>query len=330
VVNKRNYTKATEAALFALSAKCYFPRCKQPSVTFFGDDPDKKVQIAHIHAVSSNGPRYKVMTPEENRSFRNLILLCDFHHGIVDKKANEAKYPARDLFKWKVEAEKDMRSKVDGLDRLTEDRLGEMLATAAYGTKEEIEKAIDLLKDVSEGAAEVLRTMFDKIETHYLDADAVATLDAVSHRLGDLSDNAHMLHSASHRLGDLTDNVHMLASTSRALADFGPQIARLDDLADRLAGNGLSTTPDWFDEFRYEYNLLINSRPDTSDVVDAIEYAGQRAVAQIRNAAESVDIGEPPIVVDHPQKWKYFIAGMVFAALLVIAGVVLVKTGTMR
>jgi hypothetical protein len=42
------------------------------------------------------------MTPEENRSFDNLILLCKFHHGEVDRKDLEHLYPEETLKQWKI------------------------------------------------------------------------------------------------------------------------------------------------------------------------------------------------------------------------------------
>jgi hypothetical protein len=197
-LSNRNYSEATKSALFALSTKCYFPGCRQPSVSFFGDDPEKKVEIAHIHAVSPGGPRYK--PGEDVDAFHNLILLCGYHHKKVDKLTNVHLYPPDLLRRWKTAAEKELRSKFDGLDRLTEGRMKEMLREAAHVTKSEVASAIDQLQHVSEGAADILRSLLGKIESHYHDADAVAALEAASYRLMNLEDHAHTLHAASLQL----------------------------------------------------------------------------------------------------------------------------------
>jgi hypothetical protein len=327
-MGERNYTEATKSALFALSAKCYFPECKQPSVTFFGNEPEKKVQIAHIHAVSPNGPRYKKMLQEEIDGFRNLILLCEFHHKKVDKKANEHLYPAEELQDWKTVAEKDLRSKFDGLDRLTVDRLEYMLENAARFTKLELDNAIGSLREVSEGAAEILQAMFDKIETHYLDADAVAMLDAASYRLGDLESNAATISSAAYRLGDLESNVTTLNAASHRLENLESQAARLEAAATNLENLQLESMPRWLEDFRMEYNSIINTSRDISAVVNIIEHAGQRVVDQIKHEAAFIDIGEPPNIIDDAQRWKFFFAGVVVAFLLVVIGSVLKATGT--
>lgn len=47
-------------------------------------------EIAHIHAVSENGPRNKRgMTTEEKNNIENLMLLCAEHHHMIDTKPEE-------------------------------------------------------------------------------------------------------------------------------------------------------------------------------------------------------------------------------------------------
>lgn len=49
-------------------------------------------EMAHIHAVSENGPRNKrEMTPEEKNNIENLMLLCSEHHHMIDTKPEEFK-----------------------------------------------------------------------------------------------------------------------------------------------------------------------------------------------------------------------------------------------
>jgi hypothetical protein len=49
-------------------------------------------EMAHIHAVSDNGPRSKCeMTSEEKNNIENLMLLCIEHHHMIDTKPEEFK-----------------------------------------------------------------------------------------------------------------------------------------------------------------------------------------------------------------------------------------------
>jgi hypothetical protein len=74
---------STIKRLFSLSHnQCAYTDCTLPiseeSTTITGE-------MAHIEAVSENGPRYnKGQTADERNSFSNLILLCSRHHKIID------------------------------------------------------------------------------------------------------------------------------------------------------------------------------------------------------------------------------------------------------
>lgn len=68
----------------------------------------------------------------------------------------------------------NIRTKIDGLDRLTESRLNDILTSAAQNTKAEIDSAITEFKNVSESAAELLRALFEQIESRYLDTETIA------------------------------------------------------------------------------------------------------------------------------------------------------------
>ncbi|GAB2792299.1 hypothetical protein [Amycolatopsis magusensis] len=286
------------------------------------------MDIAHIHAEDPNGPRHIKLPKDRYDAFSNLILLCRFHHTKVDNKATLHLYPAKDLAAWKVSCEKNLRDKINGLDNLTEERLGILLDKAAKSTIPEIEGAIGSLRDVSNGAAEILQTMLNKIETHYLDAESIATLDAASHRLGDLEANAAVLSAAAYRLGDLEVNAAILNVASERLQHLESNAAALAAATSQCEQLNLNSTPRWFEEFKYEYNMTINSIPDASEVVATIQRAGERAIAQLNQEAASIDIGEPPIMLDHPQRWKFFAAGIIVAFALVIIGIVLRTTGT--
>lgn len=69
-------------------------------------------ELAHIHAVSAEGPRHKIgMTPEEKNNIENLVLLCGEHHHLVD--ANPLDYGEGYLVKRKRKHEERIRSVTD-------------------------------------------------------------------------------------------------------------------------------------------------------------------------------------------------------------------------
>lgn len=96
-------TPTTAKELYGSAVSCGFPECPEPPYKIANGVPELNSQIAHIHARSENGPRWlATMTPEENRAKENLIILCHFHHGVVDNPANESAYPAVLLHQWKT------------------------------------------------------------------------------------------------------------------------------------------------------------------------------------------------------------------------------------
>ncbi|MBF0231519.1 MAG: hypothetical protein HQK65_00575 [Desulfamplus sp.] len=82
--------------------KCSFPSCNEHLV----EDNTIIGEIAHINALSENGPRYiPDLSLEELNHPNNLLALCTKHHTIVDNKQNEASYPEETLKKWKSDIE---------------------------------------------------------------------------------------------------------------------------------------------------------------------------------------------------------------------------------
>jgi hypothetical protein len=305
-VGDRNYTEATKSALFALSAKCYYPECKQPSVKLFGEEPEKNVHVAHIRAAKPGGSRYDYsMSREERDSFANLILLCTYHHRDVDKKANENRFPVEMLREWKLDAEKDLRAKVDGLDRLTEDRLNQMLTEAAHCTKKEIAIALDELSAVSKGSAELLRSLFEKIERHYIDSESIAMLHDASQRLYYLEEGSHRLYAASLDLGNLEENSHRLAYA-----------------ADQLVGLEIGSLLMRFEEFVSDYAHMLHSKPKVPDISGSIELAAESLIAKVERKVASINLAEPVTVINDQQRWKFaawgFVAGVVAVLITVV------------
>lgn len=99
----RSYTTKTIKVLFGRSGnQCAHPDCANPVIVQGTEASDDAVlaQICHIYAASDNGPRGNPdLTDEERNSPDNLILLCGFHHPMVDTQFQD--YPAELLRHWK-------------------------------------------------------------------------------------------------------------------------------------------------------------------------------------------------------------------------------------
>ena len=106
--------RETVRRLFALSGnQCARPDCGTvllaASGTLVGE-------ICHIAAESAGGPRFDpALTPDQRRSFANLLLLCSSCHALVD--AEPVKYPAKTLRTWKRSREAIFEAAGDSLRR---------------------------------------------------------------------------------------------------------------------------------------------------------------------------------------------------------------------
>jgi hypothetical protein len=107
----RRYSEKTIKLLFgSCGNQCAAPDCTNPIVAAGTLDSDAAVvgQICHIYAASDDGPRGKQgLTAEERDAPENLILMCGFHHPLVDKQWET--YPADVLKTWKAAHEAKYR-----------------------------------------------------------------------------------------------------------------------------------------------------------------------------------------------------------------------------
>lgn len=105
---RRNYSSKTIKILFALSGnQCAVPDCNEPVIAPQTEKSGAMVigQIAHIYAISEDGPRgSKGLTEKDLNQASNLILLCPTHHVKVDGQYET--YPATMLIDWKARHEK--------------------------------------------------------------------------------------------------------------------------------------------------------------------------------------------------------------------------------
>lgn len=107
----RDYKLTTVKRLFTLSGnECYSPNCTRNLIA--EDEKTIVAKICHIEAASLHGPRYNPnMTDDDRRDFKNLLLLCDEHHEIIDSPLNESDYPKELLFEWKRNHENKLLNK---------------------------------------------------------------------------------------------------------------------------------------------------------------------------------------------------------------------------
>lgn len=92
--------------LYARAIKCGFKDCTEPLFLDHGNGSNRSLnsRISHICARSEGGPRWDAkMSPEENRSADNLILMCLKHADEIDQKNREAHYTPDRLRAWKKE-----------------------------------------------------------------------------------------------------------------------------------------------------------------------------------------------------------------------------------
>lgn len=78
---------STVKELYGSAFRCAHPDCSRPLYRTSDDTGDRILnsRVAHIHARRRNGPRWKEMSAEENRSFDNLLLLCIDHSYEIDE-----------------------------------------------------------------------------------------------------------------------------------------------------------------------------------------------------------------------------------------------------
>ena len=93
--------------------QCARPGCNTVLVNSNGTSV---ASVCHIYAAEKNGPRpNNSLTPEQKRHSKNLILLCNTCHALVDSE--EKTYTAEMLKKWKSDREKIFSEIGDSLQK---------------------------------------------------------------------------------------------------------------------------------------------------------------------------------------------------------------------
>ncbi|KAA9159447.1 hypothetical protein FPZ12_020305 [Amycolatopsis acidicola] len=280
-MDARNYTEATRKALFTLSlGRCYEPNCQELVIRMADDGtPIVLVQIAHIRAAKRGGPRYdESMNNDSRRAFTNLLLLCTYHHKLVDNLPTGLRYSVETLTEWKAAREGQMS---DDLRMLTEDRLidilGSELGDVILDTKNELMEAIGEVEEISREGAGMLRTLVNEtFKRPHLDPEAIASLADSANTLRGVTEYAPMLHESS-------------TSLSRSLPDYAPMLARsssqLRDLPDyasmlALSSSKLQGLPDWvamLEQATRKLSYLPDHTPRFAQACDALANVPEHA-----------------------------------------------------
>lgn len=128
-------TAATYKELYATALRCGKPGCVQ--LLYRASETGARVlnsTVAHIHARSMGGPRWDpTMSETDNRSYDNLILLCEAHSSEIDDTPEH--YPAELLREWKREQVAVYERAATAGVELTDAEVAEV-AKRSFGAKE--------------------------------------------------------------------------------------------------------------------------------------------------------------------------------------------------
>lgn len=109
-MKRQTPSREITARLWGLAAgRCQFPGC---NADLTRDAVSKRsgnfADRAHVHAIKSDGPRGKAWrSASEANDVRNLTLLCQAHHRLIDRHPQE--YPAARLLPIKTEHQRRVR-----------------------------------------------------------------------------------------------------------------------------------------------------------------------------------------------------------------------------
>lgn len=122
-------TESTVKELYANALVCAFPGCNEPLFMARPGEEKRSLnsRIAHICARREGGPRWDgLMSALDNRSAKNLIVLCIKHADEIDLQERSAAYPIELLKSWK-EQQLTLYDKAAGGWRLSDEEAAEIL-----------------------------------------------------------------------------------------------------------------------------------------------------------------------------------------------------------
>ncbi|WP_147455045.1 hypothetical protein [Saccharothrix australiensis] len=219
------------------------------------------------------------MSDDERRSFPNLLLLCAYHHGLVDGKQTGLKYSVEELERWKKEREGNLAK---DLKSLTEDALGELLSKSLTEimseTKAVLLDAIAKVEDVTGESVELLRILVEEtFNRPYLDSDSIASLASSARVLETLPDYIPALQESSYSLRSLPDYAWMLVDSSGGLHNLPDYVPMLLESTEKL-----SVLPDYAHIVADSAKILVNL-PDHATLLESAVESMNRAANRIEN-----------------------------------------------
>lgn len=280
----RTYAPTTREALFLLSrGNCYAPGCKKRVMEKAGGQWIALAEVAHIHGLKKGSRRFDESIPEpERNSFKNLLLLCEKHHKLVDGARTWMNYPETTLKKWKEEREGDLSDELGQVDWITPDNLGGIMAEAIEDTERRIFDAIDGITTVSGETLAILKSLVaETLKLPYLSPDDIASLghsaDVLQYVIPDyvpelaqsavilqqVTEYVHILSEASRSLVGLADYAEMLRCATDPLKNLGALIPQLQSLSENLDSSSVS-----------QYRAVVGEMQDTADrIADSLSSA---------------------------------------------------------
>jgi hypothetical protein len=193
MASPRAYSRSTLMALTHLSGGlCYYPGCTEQVLReveeFYG-----VAEIAHIAAAYPNGARYdSKMTDDQRRDFKNLLLLCDPHHWLIDDPKQTDIHTVELLTRWKEQREAEPREALARLREVSPSGLRKIVAEGLAQRENELLDALDRLQGNDNQAATLMRTLVDELTEAYSQLNSAALSP---HLIADLVEAASTLGS---------------------------------------------------------------------------------------------------------------------------------------
>jgi hypothetical protein len=327
----RNYSAGCEKALFMLSrGHCYEPGCQTRVMRFVNEEWEVKVEIAHIRGLKKTSARYDPhMSDLERNHFRNLILLCEPHHKVVDRNSNLHIYTVDLLTEWKEQVEGDLSDELDEIDWLTQDRLKTIMAQAIDDTHAYLTTALTKVHGIGTETLGLLKQLVsDAFSLPYIDPETAESLKSSAEELRHLPVSVETLGRSARDLRGLPGSAEMLMYSSRGLQQLPESVEtlnaalfRFDELHERLtqtlsqmqaierAADNLGGTAARVEAAHESVRRLADASVNIADMADtavALESAAQAAWAASQKSNEG-------------WSWRAFRWGMLWCFIGVLA-----------
>lgn len=220
----RKYAAGVRAALISFSAGlCYWPGCGEQLLSNVNGKYYINLDIAHICALESGGPRYDPqMTDQQRNDFPNLIFLCRPHHRAVDDNSGK-NYSVETLRLWKCQNETSEQASLRASTWVTTEVLEHAITQAIAEQNRRIEDTLNRLEENDQEAAAVMQELLREVKEHRrsdssTDPDIAAMLSNAAWKLAGLEDSAAVLNQAADKLRGLEETTEALNSAAHKMS----------------------------------------------------------------------------------------------------------------